>query len=281
MSNTDKVAWNADGPVESAGDYQTRFNAHTSAWCRPALVPVSPDGTFMSLFVDNEIGPWQARHDLTFAQYQAEFDNWTKQGFFPANVQGGGSGLATRYSALFVKSVQPVTKQWTTTGPVTNAAIDLIIGEAMMNSPVRHASLAIIHGTTLVYARQASCSKMATALAIYQLIENNQLKLSDRMQDILTLQTPTQVAPTDPRFNTITIQHLLEHTSGLVPDAADTDINCLNAFSRSNPLGNWVLPGLGPGHNPSLQQLRILPAGSDPLRKKHHPRHPLDPSRRP
>jgi hypothetical protein len=153
MSNTDKVAWNADGPVESAGDYQTRFNAHTSAWCRPALVPVSPDGTFMSLFVDNEIGPWQARHDLTFAQYQAEFDNWTKQGFFPANVQGGGSGLATRYSALFVKSVQPVTKQWTTTGPVTNAAIDLIIGEAMMNSPVRHASLAIIHGTTLVYAR--------------------------------------------------------------------------------------------------------------------------------
>ncbi|PMD31456.1 beta-lactamase/transpeptidase-like protein [Hyaloscypha variabilis F] len=261
VSNTDKVAWNADGLVESAGDYQTRFNVQTSAWCRPALVPVSPDGNFMSLFVDNRIGPWQARHNLTFAQYQAEFDNWTKQGFFPANVQGGGSGSATRYSALFVKSVQPVQKQWTTTGPVTNAEIDLIIGEAMMNSPVRHASLAIIHGTTLVYARgytyaepswpvvqpttffrQASCSKMATALAIYQLIENNQLNLSDRMQDILELQTPTQVPPTDPRFNTITIQHLLEHTSGLVPNAADTDLNCLNAFLRANPLGNWVLP---------------------------------------
>jgi hypothetical protein len=37
VSNTDKVAWNADGLVESAGDYQTRFNVHTSAWCRPAL----------------------------------------------------------------------------------------------------------------------------------------------------------------------------------------------------------------------------------------------------
>jgi CubicO group peptidase (beta-lactamase class C family) len=261
VPNTDKVIWNADGLVETGGDYQNRINAQTSGWCRPALVTLNREVRYLSLFVDNEVGPWVARHGLTSDQYQNEFDAWTPKGYFPVCVQGGGSDSSTRYAALFAKSEDPVGKQFQATGPVTNAEIDAIIATAMKDSPVRHASLAIVHGTKLVYARAytwgepdwplvqptsrfrlASVSKTVMALAVYQLIESKKLHLTDKMQDILQLKTPGGGAPKDPRFKDITIKHLLEHTSSLNANAYRNDVNVLAAHKAAQPGGNWHLP---------------------------------------
>ena len=261
VPNPDKVVWNADGLVETGGDYQLRFNAQTSGWCRPSLVTLTPDTRYLSLFVDNEVGPWVARHGLTGDQYQAEFDNWTPKGFFPACVQGGGSGSSTRYAALFVQSELPVQKHFQAVGPVANAAIDAVIEQAMRNSPVRHASLAIVHGSKLVYTRaytwgepdwplaqpttrfrQASVSKTVVALAIYQLIEAGLLNLSDKLQDILQLKTPGGGAPKSAQFANITIRHLLEHTSGVNANAFNDDVTILNAFKAAQPGVSWQLP---------------------------------------
>ena len=68
-------------------------------------------------------------------------------------MQGGGSGAATRYAALFVKQETPLPQQFNATGSPANAEIDNIIRLAMKNSPVWNASLAIVHGKKLVYAR--------------------------------------------------------------------------------------------------------------------------------
>lgn len=261
VPNTDKVIWNADGLVETADAYQNRFNAQTSGWCRPSLVTVSPDTRYLSLFVDNEVGPWVARHAMTADQYQKEFDTWTPKGYFPICVQGGGSGSSTRYAALFVKSEAAVGKQFQATGPVANADIDAVIAQAMKDSPVRHASLAIVKGTKLVYARAytwgepdwplaqptsrfrlASVSKTVMALAIYQLIESMGLKLGDKVQDILQLKTPAGGAPKDARFKKITIQQLLEHTSGLNANAYRNDIAILDAHKAAKPNAEWNLP---------------------------------------
>jgi len=261
VPNTDKVVWNADGLVETGGDYQKRLNAQTSGWCRPALVTLSPDIRYCSLFVDNEVGSVIARHGLTTAGYQTEFNDWSSKGFLPVCVQGGGSGEATRYAALFVQLEQPVPKHFQATGPVANAAIDAVIEQAMRNSPVRHASLAIVHGTKLVYARaytwgepdwpvaqpttlfrQASVSKTIMALAIYQLIESGLLSLSDKLQDILQLKTPSGGAPESSQFAKITIRHLLEHTSGISPEGANEEIEILDAFKSAQPGGGWQLP---------------------------------------
>ncbi len=260
MPNTARAVWNADGVLETGSQYQSRFNAETSGWCRPAHVTLNGDNHYFSMFVHNEIGPWVARHGMTSDDYQNEFNTWTPKGYFPICVQGGG-GSSTRYAALFVKQEDPLPQQFNATGSAANVAIDNVIHQAMKDSPVWNASLAIVHGKKLVYARGyswgepdwpvcqptsrfriASVSKTVTALAIHQLIGEGKLALTDKLQDILQLKTPSGGAPKDPRFKTVTIKHLLEHTSSIDANSFRNEINILNAHKAAVPGGNWHLP---------------------------------------
>lgn len=249
----DITLWNNDGLADSAATYQSRFNAETSAWCRPSFVTLNGDNQYLSLFIDRQIGPWIARHNMTPADYQTEFNDWTGKNFFPFCVQAAGSSAGSaRFAALFAQSETTVPRQFQAIGPVANAGIDSIIQQAMQNSPVKHASLAIVNGAKLVYARgytmaepdwplaqpttrfrMASVSKTVTALAVYQLIEAGTLHLGDKMQDILKLSTPSGGAPPDSRFADITVQHLLEHKSGLNTDAFRNGLAVQQAFATA------------------------------------------------
>ncbi len=284
VPNTGHVLWNSDGLLDDAAIYQARFNADTSAWCRPAFVTLDGDNRYMSLFVDNEVGPWVGRHDMTPDGYQTEFNTWTGKSFFPVCVQAAGSSASSvRFAALFVQSENTVAKQFHASGPVANTDIDNVIHQAMEDSPVRHASLAIVHGTKLVYAcgytmaepdwpvvqpttffRMASVSKTVTALAVFQLIESGKLKLSDKLQDILQLKTPSGGAPADNRFGSITIRHLLEHKSGLNPDAFRNGPAVMQAFVQAGhpaslpvtePMTNSYIASLGMVSTPGSSQV--------------------------
>jgi CubicO group peptidase (beta-lactamase class C family) len=260
MPNTGKTIWNADGVNETADQYQARFNAQAAGWCRPAQVATT-GGRFASLFVHNDIGPWVARHGLTADAYQDEFNAWTAKGYFPLSVQGGGSGADTRYTALFARQEEPVPQTFTPVGPTANAAIDNVMLKAMCDSPVFNASLAIVHGKKLVYARAysygepdwpicqptsrfriASVSKFVTALAVYQLIGEGKLALTDKLQDILQLKTPGGGAPKDARFKEVTIKQLLEHTSAIDANSFRSEGAILGAFKAAQPAGSWHLP---------------------------------------
>jgi CubicO group peptidase (beta-lactamase class C family) len=239
MPDTDTTLWNNDGLADSPSDYQSRFNAETSAWCRPSFVTLNGHNQYLSVFVDREIGPWVARHNMSPADYQSEFNTWTGKSYFPICVQAAGADAGSaRFAALFVQSEATVPRQFHATGPVANAGIDAIIQKAMQSSPVKHAALAIVQGKKLVYARgytnaepdwtlaqpttrfrMASVSKTVTSLAVFQLIEAGTLTLGHKLQDILQLKTPSGGAPADSKFGDIKIQHLLEHKSGLNPDA--------------------------------------------------------------
>jgi CubicO group peptidase (beta-lactamase class C family) len=261
VPNAGKVIWNADGVLETGAEYQGRFDAQMSGWCRPHHVTLNGDQRYFSTFVHNEIGSWVARHGMTTAGYQAEFDTWTEKGYLPTHVQGGGSGASTRYAAIFTKQEAPVPEQFNATGPTANAAIDAVIRQAMKDSPVWNASLAIVHGKKLVYARGfswgeadwpvcqpttrfriASVSKTVTALAIHQLIGEGKLKLSDTLQGILQLKTPSGGAPADPRFANVTVKHLLEHTSAINPNAFRNEIAIRDAFKATHPGSPFPLP---------------------------------------
>jgi CubicO group peptidase (beta-lactamase class C family) len=253
LPNTDVTLWNNDGLADSAAQYQARFNAETSAWCRPSFVTLNGSDQYLSVFTDREIGPWVARHNMTPADYQTEFNTWTGKQYFPICVQAAGADAASvRFAALFVQSEATVPRQFHATGPVANAGIDAIIQKAMQGSPVKHAALAIVHGTKLVYARgytnaepdwpqaqpttcfrMASVSKTVTSLAIFQLIQEGKLSLGQKMQDILQLKTPSGGAPTDPRFATVTIQHLLEHKSGINTDAFRNGLAVQQGFAAA------------------------------------------------
>ena len=253
LPDNDTTLWNNDGLADSAATYQARFDAETSAWCRPSFVTLNRDNQYLSVFVDREVGPYVARHGMTPADYQTTFDTWTGKQFFPVCVQAAGSSAeSARFAALFVQGEATVARQFHATGPVANASIDAIIQKAMQNSPVKHAALAIVHGTKLVYARgytnaepdwplaqpttrfrMASVSKTVTALAIFQLIQAGMLTLGHKMQDILQLKTPSGGAPADGNFADITIQHLLEHKSGLNPEAFRNGVAVQQAFAAA------------------------------------------------
>jgi CubicO group peptidase (beta-lactamase class C family) len=251
--NPAKTFWSNDGLVDTSDGHQARFDAQTSAWCRPALVTMNGDQGYCSLFVNNEVGPWVARQNLSPEAYQNDFNTWTGKGYFPSCVQGAGADAGSaRYSAIFVQSESTVPRAFHTTGPVANAAIDAVVQKGMMNSPVHQAGLAIVHGTKLVYARgytfaepdwplaqptthfrMASDSKFVTALGIFQLIEAGKLHLADKLQDILQLKTPSGGAPADANFGKITVEQLLNHTSGLNAGAFRNAVAVQTAFANA------------------------------------------------
>jgi N-acyl-D-amino-acid deacylase len=62
--------------------------------------------------------------------------------------------------------------------------------------------------------RIASVSKPITAAAIMKLVEEGKLELDDRVAPLIAHLTPAPGATVDPRWEQITIRHLLNHTGG-------------------------------------------------------------------
>ena len=107
-ANPTYVKWHVHD-ADTASGYQTNFNAETQnagyrlAGYRPAYVTLSGDQLYCSVFKDDVVGPWVARHGMTSADYQTAFDQQNAQGYYPICVQGGGSGNDTRYAAIFAQ----------------------------------------------------------------------------------------------------------------------------------------------------------------------------------
>jgi hypothetical protein len=109
-------AWRGRRGIASDAGYQRRFNAQVTGWARPSYVSVSGDERYLSIFVDDDIGPWVARHGLTSAQYQAEFDRCVPLGYYPICVQAGGSGAGIRFAVLFARQQTPLRGSGTRSG---------------------------------------------------------------------------------------------------------------------------------------------------------------------
>jgi CubicO group peptidase (beta-lactamase class C family) len=233
-NNPDGICWSTDGLAESAADYQARFNALAPVGARPVHVSVSPAGEYASVFRDDGIGEWTARHNMTSDNYQAQFNQLVPQGFLPVSVQAGGSGSATRFAALFARQDAREDLTWQTpTGPVAVAAIDDVMRSAMQRHRIRGGALALVRNGRLIYARgytfaeagypivqptslfrQASVSKTIVALAVHRLLQDGLLTLNSTVQSVLGLMRP-HGSPVPDRFTHVTVQHLLEHRSGL------------------------------------------------------------------
>jgi CubicO group peptidase (beta-lactamase class C family) len=232
--NPDGICWSTEGLADSSQQHQTRFNAIAPAHGYPAHVSVAPDGVYASIYRDDRPDSWIARHNMTSAGYQSEFNTLVGQGFVPLAVQAGGVGPGARFAALFARSFDRPQLTWQPpTGPVAVAAIDDVVRQAMLRHRIRGAGLALVRQGRLVYARgytlaepgyptvqpttqfrQASVSKTIIALAVHRLIQDGQLNFNTPVQTVLNLQSPpNRVMPAS--FAQVTVQHLLEHRSGL------------------------------------------------------------------
>ena len=234
-ANPGYVKWHVH-EADTAASYQTNFNAETQlagyqlAAYRPAYVTLAGDQIYCSLFKDDVVGPWLARHGMTAAEYQTEFDQQNARGFYPICVQGGGSGNDTRYAAIFAQRDIPLAREWSVDGAAVPAlaSLDQTMQSFMQANGVRAAQLAVGKNGVTKFARAytwaeagyratkvadrfllASCSKMFLEAAVQSLYDAKKLSPSQAVYPLLGFSHPA-----DPRSDTITIQQLLDHMGG-------------------------------------------------------------------
>jgi N-acyl-D-amino-acid deacylase len=114
------------------------------------------------------------------------------------------------------------------------AAFDQSVRNLMQKYNLPGGAIAIVRDGKLFYARGfgyadvenktpvqpdarfriASVSKSLTSAAIMKLVEEGKLKLDDRVAPLIADLTPAPGATVDPRWEQITIRHLLNHTGG-------------------------------------------------------------------
>jgi CubicO group peptidase (beta-lactamase class C family) len=238
-ANPGFVKWHVHAS-DTGTSYQVVFNAETQlpgyrlAGYRPAYVALSDDQIHCSVFKDDVVGPWVARHGMTAADYQTEFNQQNAAGFHPICVQGGGSGGNTRYAAIFAKQDIPLTREWTVTGAAVPAlaGFDHVMQTFMRANGVRAAQLAIAKNGVTKFSRAytwaeagyrvtqpsdrfllASCSKMFLEAAVQALYDAKKLKPDTKVYPLLGFSHPA-----DSRSDTITIQQLLDHMGGYDDD---------------------------------------------------------------
>jgi CubicO group peptidase (beta-lactamase class C family) len=232
-TNDDLARWTYHSS-DTGQTYQTWFDEATQLPARPGYVALSAAQQYLSVFRDDRIGEWHARHGMTSDEYQAEFDQRTKAGLFPICVQGGGAGSQARYAAIFAKRDTPLARVWTVTGtPVPALAnFDDAMKKVMQAKGVRAASLALGKNGAVRFARGytwaepgyaitqpntlfrlASVSKALTSAAIYELLKAKKIDKDAPVFPMLGL-TPLAGQTPDPRLNSITVQNLIDHTGG-------------------------------------------------------------------
>lgn len=202
LPNPTFVKWHVHA-ADSASDYQTNFNAETqlpgvylNAY-RPAYVALSGDATYCSVFKDDFVEHWEARHGLSGSEYQTVFNQQFDEGAYPILVQGGGTTAAPVYAAIFAKRDLPEARHWTVTGTslAALAPVDQAVQAFMQDNGVRAAQVAIAKNGAMQASRGytwaepayrvtqptdrfllASCSKMFCAAAIQSLYDSGQLQ---------------------------------------------------------------------------------------------------------
>lgn len=250
MANKDNRAWNFEDVDDNYATMQSRFNALVTGFARPVLVTSSPDGGVLTVYDDSQMPNWQCWVGMPSADYQTKFNTLYPQGLRPIRVSAKGTGSAARFSVIFSEQEDAAARSFRVNGPAGSAAVTAIDNamEAVMSANMlRGASLAIVAGTRLVYARgytfaepgypdvqpttffrQASVSKMFAAAALYQLIDegaklpgtNTLLTLDTALADALpNIANGTPV----PHWGDITVRHLLEMTSGITASVLGTD----------------------------------------------------------
>ncbi|MGW7363106.1 serine hydrolase [Streptomyces sp. NPDC054841] len=203
------------------------WEAHGFVLWRVSGYPDSGGTRYAAIWIKG--GPevtWQANQNLTSASYQSEFEALKARGFRPAKVNGFTSDGATQYAGIWHKPylsdddetfIRNTMTTFMTTHSVPGASVAvsnkgrLVFAKGYgVTDPATNVPVATSH-----LFRIASVSKPITAVTVFRLIERGLLNLGDRVFGPTgRLGTTFGMQPYAPNIDQITVQHLLEHTSG-------------------------------------------------------------------
>lgn len=215
----------------TGAEYQSEFNKYLGQGYRLVFVDgysVSGQDRYAAIWEQTGGPAWTARHGMTGADYQGEFNNYAYQGFRLRQISGYAVGSRARYAAIWESQAL---------SGADLAKIQSKIDGYMNVNGVPGLSIAITKDEKLVYARGfgfadqanevrvnpihrfrvASLSKPITSIAVMKLIEDGVGNLnlaSGVFGKVGVLGTTFGSAPYDPPKTQILVQHLLEHTSG-------------------------------------------------------------------
>ena len=109
FEKTTGPAWVARHRMTSA-EYQSEFDTRTGQGYRLTQISgysVGDQDRYAAIF-EKTTGPaWVARHRMTSAEYQSEFDTRTGQGYRLTQISGYSVGDQDRYAAIFEKTTGP------------------------------------------------------------------------------------------------------------------------------------------------------------------------------
>jgi CubicO group peptidase (beta-lactamase class C family) len=238
VKNTDAVLWSWWWTAPAA--YQRFFDALVAGGMRPAALSVAPDGFILSVFRGDQVGVWQARHGLTTAQYQSEFDDRLAEGLRPIVVAAGGTGGGARYAAVFAADDAPTPRQWTVTGAGFAGAEDLdaAVHAYMVQHGIRAGSVAIGRDATILGARGytwaepgypltqpetrfriASLSKIFAAAETSRLVAGGRLAWTTTAFPFVGISSALPAGtPATPGMDAITVEQLVLRTSHMPRD---------------------------------------------------------------
>ncbi|MBC8754427.1 serine hydrolase [Kordia sp. YSTF-M3] len=231
--------------------------------------------TYYACIMEKKSGKYSARHGMNSKNYQLQVDNHYYQGYVPISVSGHDAGKSSGYAAAF--------KNVTTWKSSDTNQLDAKIKKVMKDFKVPGVTIGIVKDGRLVYAkgygygnkedktiasatslmRLASVSKPITSVAIMKLVEQNKLKLSDKVlgrNSILGSKYGSKALGNWEKA--ITVQQLLEHTAGgdtwdnnMKPEGTDTwSAPMFQKKDLSQPkLIGWVLDNRNPSHKPGTR----------------------------
>jgi CubicO group peptidase (beta-lactamase class C family) len=254
---------------------------------RPTLLAYAPEGLLFSVFRDDSIGTdnWTVANALSPAAVTATYNSFSDRGLWPLSLSVDPTN--DTFACVMVTTETPLSRQFTVSGSdIANLSpvIDPLI-QNLMQSPwssvgqPRAISVAIAYQQRLMFAkaytwadsdypvtdpisqfRMASCSKPITSIAIGKLLEEG--VITDATTVAIIGLTPAPGGAFPPLFNSINVEELRSHRSGLQPQGG-SDATIAAAYGHPTPISiyEWVAYGLtnatiSPGY-PSITNLGV------------------------
>jgi len=199
---------------------------------------------------------WIARHRLTGQAYQGEFMNQYYRGYRLKCISGYTTSNDARYAAIWDNQY---------VSPSDLNKLDTLLQSYMTKQSVPGLSIAIPRNDSLVFAKRfglantntgelvspdhlfciASVSKSMTAITTMKLIEQKQLALNNKVFGAGGVLSTTYGTKAYSQWTRdITVQHLLEHTSGYSNTGGDPVFMHMDMTQAE--LITWVLDNRQP-----------------------------------